>query len=57
MDEPPIIPRMRERAEAGAILFERNFVSVKQNAELPLPASEQDNTPLPKFYTKTGIVF
>jgi hypothetical protein len=35
---------LRERAEAGALLFESNEIAVKQNAELPLNASEQDTS-------------
>ena len=34
----------RERAEAGALLFESDKIAVKQNAELPLNAREQDKS-------------
>ena len=35
---------LRERVEAGALLFGSDEIAEKQNAELPLNASEQDTS-------------
>jgi len=40
---------LRERAEAGALLFASDVIAKKQNAELPLNASEQDTNPFLNF--------